>query len=39
MRGFIITSDHYLANLGKHGSNFVEGQPLLAEAVGLLFSF
>lgn len=31
--------DHYLANPGKHRSNFVEDQPLLAEAVGLLFPF
>ena len=29
----------YLANPGTRGSNFVGGQPLLAEAVGLLFPF
>jgi hypothetical protein len=31
--------DHGVANPGKHGSNFVEGQSLLADTGELLFSF
>ena len=31
--------DHCLANPGKHRGNFAEGQPLLTEAMGLLFPF